>query len=97
MLDDDLKTKYPEKYTKFLEVHTLPIYAMKLLFVKKLRRHGSVTLHLIGIDNSAILETFTFVLANRKQREGETLLGDMKFESIYDAWSWYEKKLIDLF
>jgi len=95
-IDQYLQEKYPERYDKFLAVHTLPLRTLRLLFIKRLRRYGTVTINLIDLEGN-IVDRFIFILANKKETEGKTLLNDQEFLSIYEAWSWYEKKVIDLF
>lgn len=94
--DQYLQETHPTKYAQFLTVHGLPIRAIRLLFIKRIRRYGTVTINLIDLEGK-LVDRFTFVLVNKKETEGMTLQNDQEFPTIWEAWSWYEKKVLDLF
>jgi hypothetical protein len=94
--DQYLQKKYPDKYAQFLAVHTISLRTIRLTFIKRIRRYGTVTINLIDLDGN-VLDRFTFVLVNKKETEGMTLQNDQEFLTIYEAWGWYEKKIVELF
>lgn len=76
--------------TKIEEIYKLPLITLKLLYVKRMRRYGTTQMHILGSDGE-IIETFTFILFDKKTREGKTLVSNgLEFPTIWDAWAWYE-------
>jgi hypothetical protein len=86
-----------ETQKRFLQVYKLPLNSLKLLYIKRIRRHGTVKMHILN-SMGDITETFIFTLLDKKCQEGQTVVSNgMEFPTIFEAWSWYEGLLLKAF
>ena len=90
-IDIAWKTNYPSGYQRFLELYSpYNIFYLKFWYIKHIRRYGYVHIKLKGTE-----QTFEFVLQNKKNREGLTLVNGLEFETIYIAWRYYQDAIFE--
>lgn len=90
-IDVEWSERYPEGYSRFLELYSpYNMFYLKFWWIKHIRRYGYVHIKLKGTEHK-----FEFILQDKKCREGLTYVNGILFNTIYDAWQYYQDAIFE--